>query len=148
MSSGQFPVTTTPEVAAQLKASVRLAVDSLNCVFGSLPTRVVPDGQGGAWVELSDVALGPPFAQETSFLVFLLPFNLPGSDIYPMFVRSDLSRVDGNPLGAAFQSTQLAWPGDPAARPVVQVSRRTRGAFASQTAAQKVCKVLEWMRST
>ncbi len=108
--------------------------------------RVVSDGQGGAWVEFKDLPLGPPYTQELTFMVCLLPFNLPGSDIYPMFVRPDLTRLDGQPLGQAFQVTQLAWPGESAPRPVVQVSRRTRGAFAAQTAAQKVCKVLDWMR--
>ena len=148
MSSGRSPVTTTPEVAALVKASVRAALESLEQAFPTLPMRVVPDGQGGAWVELTDVALGPPFGEESTFLVFLLPFNLPGSDIYPMFVRPDLTRLDGQPLGPAFQGTQLSWPGESGARAVVQVSRRTRGAFASQTASQKVLKVLEWMRTT
>src|SRR5687768_11603623 len=103
--------------------------------------RVVPDGQGGAWVEFTNMPLGPPYAQDATFVVVLLPFNLPGSDIYPMFVRDDLSRLDGQPPGQSFQVTQLAWPGDPEPRPVVQVSRRTRGSFAAQTAAQKVSKV-------
>jgi hypothetical protein len=141
-------VTTTPEVGALVKASVKAALESLESAFPALPMRIVPDGQGGAWVELTDVPLGPPFAQESTFLVFLLPFNLPGSDIYPMFARADLTRLDGQPLGPAFQVTQLTWPGEAGARPVVQVSRRTRGAFASQTASQKVLKVLEWMRTT
>jgi hypothetical protein len=141
-------VTTTPEVAALLKASVKAALESLERAFPGLPMRVVPDGQGGAWVELTDVPLGPPFSQASTFLVFLLPFNLPGSDIYPMFARPDLARLDGQPLGPAFQVTGLAWPGESGTRPVVQVSRRTRGAFASQTASQKVLKVLEWMRTT
>jgi hypothetical protein len=141
-------VTTTPEVLARLKASVTAALESLEAAFPSVPIRVVPDGQGGAWVEFTELALGAPYVQETTFLAFLLPFNLPGSDIYPMFVRPDLSRLDGRPLGQAFQATQLAWPGDAAQRPVVQVSRRTRGGtFAAQTAAQKVNKVIDWMRS-
>lgn len=80
--------------------------------------------------------------------MFLLPFNLPGADIYPMFVRDDLARRDNAPLGEGLQRTTLSWPGQPVQRPVVQVSRRTRGgAFASQTAAQKVEKVLEWLRN-
>ena len=92
-----------------------------------------------------DVPLGPPYTQATSFIVFLLPFNLPGSDIYPFFIRPDLARADGAVLGSAFQATQLSWPGDPAPRPVQQVSRRTRGAFSTQTAPHKVAKVLDWI---
>ena len=44
----------------------------------------VGDGQGGAWVELVDVELSGTYVQPTTFVVFLLPFNLPGADIYPM----------------------------------------------------------------
>lgn len=148
MSSGRFPVTTTPDVLANLKASVKTALDSLDAAFPALPPRVVPDGQGGAWVEYIDMPLGAPFEQDSTFVVFLLPFNLPGSDIYPMFVRPDLTRLDGQSLGQAFQVTQLSWPGEPLPRSVVQLSRRTRGAFAAQTAAQKLIKVLEWMLTT
>jgi hypothetical protein len=96
-------------------------------------------------VQFREFALGPPYRQGATFLVFLLPFNLPGSDIYPMFVRPDLTRLDGQPLGQAFQVTELAWPGALSARSVVQVSRRTRGASTTQTAAQKVIKVVDWI---
>ena len=141
-------MTTTPDVLAGLKASVKAALDSLDAAFPSVSRRVVPDGQGGAWVEYIDMPLGAPFAQDSTFVVFLLPFNLPGSDIYPMFVRPDLTRADRQSLGQAFQATQLSWPAEPVPRPVVQVSRRTRGSFAAQTAAQKLVKVLEWMLTT
>jgi hypothetical protein len=139
-------VTTTPEVAAGLKTSVRDALASVEATFPSIEMRVVPDGQGGAWVEFLDLPLGAPYTHDTTFVVFLLPFNLPGSDIYPMFVRPDLSRINGQPLGQAFQVSQLSWPGEQTPRAVVQVSRRTRGSFAAQTAGQKVSKVLDWMR--
>ena len=96
---------------------------------------LVPDGQGGVWVEMTGVPLGPPYAVDDTFLVFLLPFTLPASDIYPMFVRADLARLDGSQLGDGFQVTKLAWPGESSARPVVvQVSRRTRGSLTAQTA--------------
>jgi len=107
----------------------------------------VPDTQGGAWVEMADVPFGPPYHQDSSFVVFLLPFNLPGSDIYPFFIRPDFARIDGGSLGQAFQTTQLSGPGEPMPRPVTQVSRRTRGGFVAQTAPQKVAKVLDWIRT-
>ena len=91
---------------------------------------------------------GRAYVQPTTFVVFLLPFNLPGADIYPVFVRDDLARHDGSALGEGLQRTTLSWPGQPAQRPVIQISRRTRGgAFTSQTAVQKVEKVLEWLRN-
>ena len=130
-----------------LKNAVRSAVELLQKANPSTALRVVPDAQGGAWIEMLDVTFGPTYVQGSSFVIFLLPFNLPGSDIYPFFVRPDLARVEGAPLGPAFQCTQLSWPGDLTPRPVLQVSRRTRGAFATQTAPHKVAKVLDWIRT-
>jgi hypothetical protein len=141
-------VTTTREQGFTLKTAVQTAIAELRAVYGEEHVRVVPDGQGGAWAEILQIELGDAYVQSTTFVVFLLPFNLPGADIYPMFVRDDLARRDGRPLGESLQRTTLSWPGPPAQRPVVQVSRRTRGsAFTSQSAAQKTEKVLEWLRS-
>jgi hypothetical protein len=137
-------VTITPD---GLKAAVKQAVDDLRITFPSYPMRLVPDEQGGVWVEMTGAPLGPPYAVDDTFLVFLLPFTLPASDIYPMFVRADLARLDGSQLGDGFQVTKLAWPGESSARPVVQVSRRTRGSLTAQTASQKVSKVLAWVRT-
>lgn len=148
MSSGRSPVTTTPEQRTLLKAAVEGALAGLRAAYGDTQVLVVPDGQGGAWVEIREAELGNGYIQATTFIVFLLPFNLPGADIYPIFVRDDLARRDGTPLGEGLQQTTLSWPGQPPQRPVIQVSRRTRGgAFISQTAVQKVEKVLEWLRN-
>lgn len=138
-------MTTTPESTA--KAAVREALDSVKSAFPDCGLAAHADGQGGLWVELTGVPLGNPYQQADTFVVFLLPFTLPGSDIYPMFIRRDLSRIDGQPLGEGFQATELSWPAENSPRPVVQVSRRTRGAFASQTAQQKIVKVLDWIRT-
>lgn len=131
-----------------MKEAVAAAVAAIVSRFGNDRVRTVPDGQGGAWIELVDVELGEPYEQATSFLICLLPFNLPAADVYPVFMRHDLTRSDHQPLGDGFSATALAWPGDDQSRPVVQVSRRTRGsAFSLQTPAQKIDKVLEWVRS-
>src|ERR1700754_4686393 len=117
-SSGRSPVTTTPEPI--VKAAVSQAVDEIRRAFPDRRLHTVADGQGGLWVELRGVTLGPPYVQADTFLIFLLPFTLPGSDIYPMFMRPDLARIDRRPLGDGFQVTQLSWPGDDGARAVVQ----------------------------
>lgn len=148
MSSGRSLVMTTPEALAVFKAAVVSAITEVQAAYGRDQVRIVPDGQGGAWIEILAVDLGPTYVQETTFVVFLLPFNLPGADIYPLFIRDDLVRSDGAALGEGLQRTTLSWPGQPPQRSVVQISRRTRrGAFASQTAVQKVEKVLEWLRN-
>lgn len=131
----------------QMKEAVERGVAEISDAFGTDRVRVAPDGQGGAWVEVADLDLGAPYMQDTTFLVCLVPFNLPAADIYPMFVRPELTRADGQPLGEGFQVTQLNWPGEVQPRPVVQVSRRTRGDFTAQTPTQKIEKVLDWIRS-
>ncbi len=140
-------MTTTPDTTPLLKGPVRNAIERLQQAYPSIALRVVPDAQGGAWIEMLEVPFGSPYVQDSSFVIFLLPFNLPGSDIYPFFIRPDFTRADGTALCTAFQATQLAWPGEPTPRPVLQVSRRTRGAFSTQTAPHKVAKVLDWIRT-
>jgi hypothetical protein len=141
-------VTTTPDGRIALKSAVDSALEQLRTAYGEDRVLAVGDGQGGAWVELVDVELSGTYVQSTTFVVFLLPFNLPGADIYPMFVRDDLTRRDDAPFGDGVQRTTLSWPGQPPQRPVIQISRRTRGgAFTAQTAVQKVEKVLEWLRT-
>ncbi len=124
------------------------AVAAITEAYGADKVRVVPDDQGGAWIEIADVELGDPYAQDTTFVICLLPFTLPVADVYPLFVRHDLTRYDGNGLGDAFGATEVNWPGDPQPRPATQVSRRTRrGEFTLQTPLQKIEKVLDWVRT-
>jgi hypothetical protein len=131
-----------------MKDAVLAGLAEITAAYGAEKVRAVPDGQGGAWVEIADVELGELYAQPTTFAVCLLPFNLPNADVYPILVRHDLTRRDGNGLGESFAATQLSWPGDPQPRPVTQVSRRTRRSeFTLQTPAQKIEKVLDWVRT-
>jgi hypothetical protein len=131
-----------------MKETVQAAVTPITEAYGAEKVRVVPDDQGGAWIEISDVELGDPYEQDTTFVICLLPFNLPGADVYPLFVRHDLTRHDGNGLGDGFAMTEVNWPGDPQPRPVTQLSRRTRRSeFTMQTPVQKIDKVLDWVRT-
>lgn len=138
----------TSTAAGTLKTAVRTAVEGIRAQSGDEHLAVVPDGNGGAWVEVSGLGLGDVYLQDTTFLLCQLHFNLPGADVYPVFLRPDLARADGQVLGAGFQTTSVNWPGSPSPRPVVQVSRRTRNQqFTAQTPAQKIEKVLEWIRT-
>lgn len=86
----------TTTVDAVVKSAVREAFGGIVSAFPGLAIRSYPDGQGGLWVELDDVALGGPYEQGKTFVVFLLPFNLPGADVYPIFVRPDLAPIPFN----------------------------------------------------
>ena len=131
-----------------MKEAVLAALTEITAAYGAHGVRVVPDDQGGAWIEITDVDLGATYSEPTSFVICLLPFNLPNADVYPLFVRHDLARADGNGLGEGFNATPLNWPGEPHQRAVTQVSRRTRRSdFTRQTALQKIDKVLDWIRT-
>jgi hypothetical protein len=131
-----------------MKEAVEAALANIATAYGAERIRSVPDGQGGAWIEIADVDVGDSYTQETTFVICLLPFNLPAADVYPLFVRHDLTRCDGNGLGEGFSATSVNWPGDAEPRPATQVSRRTRGSeFAMQTPLQKIEKVLDWIRT-
>ena len=129
-----------------MKESVQTALAAIVERYGAERVRAVPDEQGGAWVEISGVGLGDTYTQATTFALFLLPFNLPNADVYPMYLRADLARRDEAGLGEGFSVTAVSWLGDPEPRPVTQVSRRTRRSdFTRQTPLQKVEKVIDWI---
>ena len=69
-----------------------------------------------------------------------IPFNCPYADVYPHFVRGDLTRLDGQPLGEATS------PGTFDGRPAVQISRRSNRRDQAETPLLKALKVLEWLR--
>jgi hypothetical protein len=147
MSSGLFQEMTIPDLPGAKESVLAGLAEVLNA-FGKDHVRPVLDGQGGVWVEISDIALGKTYAQQLTFAICLLPFNLPAADIYPLFLRHDLSRLDGNTLGEGFSLTTLQWPGDTEPRAVTQISRRTRGGgFNLQNPRQKIDKVLHWVRT-
>lgn len=63
--------------------------------------------------------------------------------MYPHFIRPDLVRRDGGPvLAEGMQAT--TWEG----QPVIQLSRRSsRWRPATDTAAKKALKVLQWLQN-
>lgn len=125
-----------------LTPEVQLAIEELRSTFDTTEVVVEEVGDGGAWVRLGPVEMGAQYAQGETWIAFLISFQYPSADVYPHFVRPDLARRDGQPLGVAFQSVQWG----PAALPGVQVSRATRQIDpAVDTAALKLLKVLDFI---
>ena len=125
----------TPEVSD--------AIEEIRDAFPDAEVAIIrEDGQGGAFVVVDPVDLGAPYAQDTTWIGFQITFQYPYSDCYPHFVRGDLSRGDGGPLGDA--TSAGTWEG----RPAIQLSRRSnRLNPATDTAVTKLLKVLAWLRS-
>jgi hypothetical protein len=127
---------------APVSPTIAEAIEEIRVTFAESAVTVDGDGAGGAWVVIDSVPLGPGYSQDDSWIAFLITFAYPDADVYPHFVRPDLSRVDGAALGAGFSQTTWGRRGDPG----IQLSRRSnRLNPAVDTAATKVLKVLKWL---
>jgi len=73
---------------------------------------------------------------------FLISFQYPRADVYPHFIDGSVSRKDGAALGQGFSAT--TWQD----RKALQISRRSNRLDPTiDTAALKLQKVLDWLRS-
>ena len=125
-----------------LSENVRRGIEEIRAAFSGHDVGVVEDGQGGARVVVGDVDLGAQHVPSRGPIGFLLGFQYDSSDVYPHFVTVDMNRADGKPLGGGLSKVQ--WNNGPA----VQISRRSHGWRAGvDTAAMKLQKVLEWLRT-
>jgi len=126
----------TPEVAE--------AIQEIKESFPNATVEAHEDGDGGGFVIVDPVETGASFTQEDTWIGFHISFQYPVADCYPHFVRADLTRKDGQPLGEAMSASRFAFDN----RLAVQISRRSnRLNPATDTAELKLWKVLEWLRS-
>lgn len=125
-----------------ISPSVVQAIDELRTTFADAMVSARDDGEGGAYVRVEPVDPGTPYVQRQTWVGFRITAQYPYADVYPLFVRADLSREDGRPLGEAMT------PGTFDGSPAIQVSRRSNHLNpATDTAALKVWRVLGWMAS-
>lgn len=119
---------------------VEEAVEQLRATFADATVTAVDVGDGGVHVTISSVPLGPPYAQKDTWVKFTITFQYPDSDVYPLFVRPDLSRIDRQGLGDGIAAAAFL------DEPAVQLSRRSNKLNpAVDTAATKVLKVMQWL---
>jgi hypothetical protein len=124
-----------------MKVEVSTAIEELKRQFGSSSLTVREDGQGGGYVVMEPVQLGPNFRPEATWVGFHIPAQYPYADIYPVFIRGDLSRADGT----AFQAP-VTRGHNFEGRAAIQVSRRSAAAQSgTQKATAKVLKVLDFL---
>lgn len=126
-----------------MKEDVAIAVREIESSFSGCAVTVKDDSSGGAIVTVDGVSLqDSPYEQDQTWVGFHITHTYPYADVYPHFVRADLKRKDGEPLG---EGTSLGTFQD---RPAVQLSRRNNHLNpATDTAALKLHKVLRWLRS-
>ena len=135
---------------------VHLAVDQIIKQFPRQQVVVAEDQTGGACLILGGVPLSLPYEQGETWIGFHITDQCPYADTYPHFVRPDLAREDGKPLGEAM-TTGHTFPTNAAlrnkaempSRPAIQLSRRSnhRDPAGFETPLIKLFKVIEWIRS-
>lgn len=130
-----------------MKRSVEQAVGDIRRSVPASTLDVEPDADGGAFVTLHGIDLGPTYEPATSFIGFHITFQYPHADIYPHFVVAGLKRNDQKPLGEGFHADK-EWITPTQTLKATMVSRRSNHMDAAvDTAVTKLQKVLEWIRS-
>lgn len=122
------------------------AIAELRQAFSGAQLDVREDGSGGAHVLLNPVDPGSLYVQRETWVGFHINYLYPNADVYPHFVRPDLTRVDGratvNPTMGLQSVTWPAWDG----RAALQLSRRSLRLNPNKdTATTKLVKVLDWL---
>lgn len=137
-----------------MKPKVKEAVDE---IAGGLPANnviVKEDDDGGAYVLVEGVDLGPSFTPRSSWIAFQITWTCPDADVYPHFIDSAVVyrgngetpnvHISGN-LPIAMSRDAVA-PGFD--RPAIQISRRSnRRDPGTDTPLQKLLRVLEFVRT-
>lgn len=129
---------------AQIAPEVEEAVAEIRAAFPGNEVRATPLADGGAEVTVEGADLGECYEPRTTFVGFRIEHSYPYSDVYPHFIRSDLRKTDRTLLPNPGMR-QHQWQGQPA----IMVSRRSnRWDPNRDTAAGKLHKVLEWVRTS
>lgn len=124
-----------------MKVEVSSGIEELKRQFGGSTFTVREDGQGGAYVVLEPVALGPKFRPDSTWLGFHIPPQYPYADIYPVFIGANIARANGAPFAAPVTPGHIF-----EGRAAIQVSRRNSAAQSGlQKVGAKILKVLDFL---
>ena len=124
-----------------MKVEVSTAIEELKRQFSESTFTFREDGQGGAYVVIESVPLGPRYRPSNTWLGFQIPAQYPYADIYPIFIGADVVRADAVPFSAPVT------PGHHfEGKPAIQISRRNGAAGTGlQKATSKLLKVLDFL---
>ena len=124
-----------------MKVEVSSAIEELKRQFSGATVTVREDGQGGAYVVMEPVSLGPKYQPQLTWVGFHIPPQYPYADIYPVFIGGEVRRANGIPFSAPVT------PGHQfEGRAAIQVSRRNTMAQAGlQKVGSKILKVLDFL---
>jgi|HubBroStandDraft_6_1064221.scaffolds.fasta_scaffold235159_2 hypothetical protein len=121
------------------------ALDEVHRIFDGHEISTQGDGSGGVFVVISGLNLTDLFVQQSTWLGFQISYLYPASDVYPHYVRPDLQRRDGSPLGPGYSPILWGYRDTQA----IQVSRRSnRWDPKLDSAAMKAIKVMSWINGS
>jgi hypothetical protein len=130
--------------ADPLTSTVAQAVEEIRSTFADSSITATADADGGAWIVIDGIDLGPKWTPSRSWLAFHLAATYPYADVYPHFMDGALTLAAGGFPDAV--TPRASFPGHP--EPCLQISRKSnRWNPANDTAAVKALKVIEWLRS-
>lgn len=130
----------------ELNPPVQKAIAQLTATFVGHALDVDPDDEGGAFVRVDGLTFGATYEPSVGWVAFRIAFNYPHGDIYPHFLPGELERRDKKALVDPFTKTTMKL--GKFVGPATQLSRRSNGwKPAVDTAALKLLKVLDWMRT-
>lgn len=125
-----------------IKPEVQKAIGEVKAAFPDNTVSVAEDSEGGAFVIVDGIDPGEIYEQRETWIGFRITFQYPCADVYPHFVRQDLSRKDKKPLGEATSTSSFR------DQPAIQLSRRSNHLDPKRdTALVKLHKVLHWLRT-
>lgn len=130
----------------RMNEAVQQAVEEIRSAHPGHVLEMEADDNGGAFVKVHDLLIGTQYVPEWSWVAFRITFQYPFADVYPHYCVANLSRKDGRPLGGGF--SQNIWKSPAGEQPATMMSRRSNQLnAATDTAALKLAKVLDWMKS-
>ena len=126
-----------------LEPAVEDAIKDIKKTFPKTEVNWTEDDQGGAHVTIESVPIDPNiFDQGETWVGFDLSFQLPYADVYPIHVRPDLSRRDGQGLKGDGLHPNQKFQG----RPSFMLSRRSNNRDHEWDRPHlKVLRVLQWL---
>ena len=124
-----------------MKPAIEQAIEELRRCFSDAAVATDAKDDGSAIVTIDSVDLGHLYTPQQTWIKFAITFQYPLADIYPLFVRPDLERTDGQPHGQGITSTSFE------GQKALQLSRKSnRLNHEIDNAAIKVVKVIQWLK--
>ena len=129
-----------------MNPSVTQAIAEIQATFAGHQVDVEPDPDGGAFVSVRDLHLGDQYMPSVSWVGFHITFQYPHADVYPHYCVAGLKK-NGADVGVPFHKAEWKPPSG-AAVSATSISRKSNHwNAAADTAAIKLLKVLDWVRS-